>query len=127
MKNIKKKNIIIALIIGAVYPYIFSLLCSIFLPGRNEVPTLANPLGVVGFFGAYIFSIPILSTVTGFMIVVNFAHENGFVIPLVDRLAPEAQITAGLILGYIINVLVWLFVVSYFQQIRKKREVSPES
>jgi hypothetical protein len=121
------KSVLIASIPGAVLPIAFFLLFSFNTTAtrRDVLPSLNNPLEVVGCFGFLSFSIPILITIFGLVIIVNAAHDRGFVVPYLDSLAPEQQLGLAITIGLISNVVLWTMLVSYWRQ--HKREVAMQA
>jgi ABC-type Fe3+-siderophore transport system permease subunit len=124
-KNNWKQRAWIALFLGGVYPLVFSLLTSLFLPGRDESPPRDNPLGVVLFCGVSIFYFPIGATVAVLLALINAIQVHQYVIPLFDSLSNRTQINTLTTFGFIVNVLVWLAIVMAFQRFKKNRGSSP--
>ena len=110
------KSVLIASIPGAVLPIAFFLLFSFNTTAtrRDVLPSLNDPLEIVGCFGFIIFSTPILLTIVGFILFINTAHDHGYVIPFFDSLAMEQQVGIVITIGVICNVILWAMLVSYW-------------
>ncbi len=116
-----RDSILIAILLGVVYPLILGRFAAIYVPGRDELPSLHNPLGILTFCGAAIFALPLLITWTGLEGIVYVLHEHGLVIPLFDQLTNWEQTQIYWAIGYFCNLLVWLVIVLSIQRIRRRR------
>jgi len=120
-KNNFRKTALVVFIMGVVYPFIFSLLTSVFVPGRDELPALDNPMGAIGFCGLYLFSLPIIATAAGLILLINTVHGYGYIIPLFDSFTSHTQMGILMTIGYLCNLLFWLLIVTFIKRIKKKR------
>ena len=117
------KSVLIASIPGAVLPIVFFLLFSLNTTAtrRDVLPSLNDPSEAVGWYGSAIFSIPIFVIIVGLNTLVITAHEQGYIIPFFDLLAPQAQLSVMTTIGLVCNVLLWVLPVSF---LRRKKQIN---
>jgi hypothetical protein len=115
----RRNTLLIAIVLGAVYPLTFGLLASIYNPGRDELPSLDNPMGVLGLCGGSLFAAPLVATYAGLSAIVDALHAHGYGLPLFDSLVPQAQMIILLAPGLIFNVLCWLVPGSIFRRCQR--------
>ena len=103
------RSVLLASILGAVFPIFFSLLFSWNISGthRDILPAFDNPLAFIGCGGMVIFALPVFIIAALFRGLLNAIHTHGLVIPLYDSLPPNLQSDVFLAVSIIMNVLLW--------------------
>ncbi len=116
------KSLLTAVIPGALLPLFFFLLGMLTLSGsgRDQLPRPDNFIGAISICGLALSSIPAILVAYSLMLLINALHDHVYAIPLLDLLAPSAQVICIWVLGYLSNVLIWWAAVSFFQRHKPK-------
>ncbi len=115
------KSLLIACIPGAVLPLFFSFALGLYTNSRDVLPSFDHPLAMIGGCGMAIFAMPLYAIMFILMILINYAWDLGYMIPVFDSLASDVQVYVLMAIGLLGNVIFWLMAVLIYQRIKSER------
>ncbi len=68
-----------------------------------------------------IFAMPLYAIMFILMILINYAWDLGYMIPVFDSLASDVQVYVLMAIGLLGNVIFWLMAVLIYQRIKSER------